>query len=169
MVGSISEIPPLTTEVILTSASIGVDDASSIPGKTTTTVAMDFGRITLEEHLILYLFGTPGQQRFWFMWDEVARGAIGAVVLVDARRLADSFGPLDYFEARHLPYVVVANTFSGQPVHDVADVREALVLAADVPLIRADVREREDVAAILTVLVEHALDRRRLPTRRPSS
>ena len=167
LVGAISEIPPLTTEAILTSASVGVDDASGMPGKTTTTVAMDFGRITLDDQLILYLFGTPGQQRFWFMWDEVARGAIGAVVLVDTRRLAGSFGPLDYFEARQLPYVVVANTFPGQPVHDVADLREALVLAADVPVVRADVREREQVAAILTVLVEHAIDRRRLPIRRP--
>ncbi|MBN1174588.1 MAG: ATP/GTP-binding protein [Micromonosporaceae bacterium] len=167
LVEAISEIPPLTTEAILTSASLGVDSTSGTPGKTTTTVAMDFGRITLEPQLILYLFGTPGQRRFWFMWDEVARGAIGAVVLVDARRLADSFGPLDYFDARHLPYVVVANTFPGQPDHTVADLREALALATDVPVVRADVRERDQVAAILAVLVEHALTRRRAPMRRP--
>src|SRR6476619_8592486 len=111
LVGSVSEITPLTTEAIMTSAGVGVDDNRQVPGKTTTTVAMDFGRISIDRDLILYLFGTPGQTRFWFMWDELVRGAVGAAVLVDTRRIAAAFAPLDYFENRHLPYIVALNCF----------------------------------------------------------
>ncbi len=109
-VGSVSEIMPLTTEAVMTSASAGVDDLSAVPNKTTTTVAMDFGRVSLDSDLILYLFGTPGQNRFWFMWDDLTQGAIGAVVLIDTRRLADSFGAIDYFESRNVPFVVAHNS-----------------------------------------------------------
>src|SRR4051794_27025459 len=112
-VGAVSEIMPLTTEAVMTAAGAHVDDITKVPDKTTTTVAMDFGRITLDEDLVLYLFGTPGQTRFWFMWDELVRGAIGAIVLVDTRRLADCFAAIDFFEQRGLPYVVALNCFDG--------------------------------------------------------
>ena len=118
LVGSVSEITPLTTEAIMTSAGVGVDDTRQVPGKTTTTVAMDFGRISIDHDLILYLFGTPGQTRFWFMWDELVRGAIGAVVMVDTRRLADCFAAIDFFEHRRLPYLVAINCFDGVQYHD---------------------------------------------------
>ena len=121
-VGSVSEITPLTTEAVMTSASAGVDDLSAVPDKTTTTVAMDFGRVTLDAGLILYLFGTPGQHRFWFMWDDLIQGAIGAVVLVDTRRLADSFPAVDYFETAGLPFIVAINGFHGEFPHGVQDV-----------------------------------------------
>ncbi|HEV8372413.1 MAG TPA: ATP/GTP-binding protein, partial [Actinomycetota bacterium] len=127
-VGAVSEIIPLTTEAAMTTASVGVDDTSHIAGKTTTTVAMDFGRITLDTDLILYLFGTPGQDRFWFMWDDLCRGAIGAVVLVDTRRLDACFAAVDYFEQRELPFIVAINCFDGVLTHAVDDVREALVV-----------------------------------------
>src|SRR5512138_849377 len=117
LVGSVSEITPLTTEAIMTSAGVGVDDTRQVPGKTTTTVAMDFGRISIDHDLILYLFGTPGQTRFWFMWDELVRGAIGAVVMVDTRRLADCFAAVDYFEQRNVPFVVAVNVFDGAVLH----------------------------------------------------
>src|SRR6201982_2757009 len=133
-VGSVSEITPLTTEAVMTAASAGVDDLSHVPDKTTTTVAMDFGRVTLDSDLILYLFGTPGQHRFWFMWDDLIRGAIGAVVLVDTRRLTDSFAAIDYFENRGLPFVVAHNLFNGMRSHNADDVREALALRSEVPL-----------------------------------
>src|SRR5919201_95440 len=125
LVGSVSEITPLTTEAVMTSASVGIDDLSKLPDKTTTTVAMDFGRITLDSDLILYLFGTPGQDRFWFMWDDLCRGAIGAVVLVDTRRLDACFAAVDYFEQRDLPFIVAINCFDGVLQHAVEDVREA--------------------------------------------
>src|SRR5215207_1176468 len=128
LVGAVSEIIPLTTEAAMTTASVGVDDTSHIQGKTTTTVAMDFGRITLDSDLILYLFGTPGQDRFWFMWDDLCRGAIGAVVLVDTRRLDACFAAVDYFEQRELPFVVAINCFDGVLAHAIDDVREALVI-----------------------------------------
>ena len=124
-VGAVSEITPLTTEALMTEASEGIDDLTDTPDKTTTTVAMDFGRITLDDDLVLYLFGTPGQQRFWFMWDDLVRGAIGAVVLADTRRLKDCFPALDYFESRGLPYVVGINRFDGVLSHRIEDVREA--------------------------------------------
>ena len=129
LVGSVSEITPLTTEAIMTSAGVGVDDTRQVPGKTTTTVAMDFGRISIDHDLILYLFGTPGQTRFWFMWDELVRGAIGAVVMVDTRRLADCFAAIDFFEHRRLPYLVAINCFDGVQYHDANDVRDALAIS----------------------------------------
>jgi uncharacterized protein len=160
-VGSVSEIVPLTTEAVLTSAGSDVDDLTGIPDKRTTTVAMDFGRVSLDEDLILYLFGTPGQHRFWFMWDDLIRGAIGAVVLVDTRRLADSFAAVDYFEDRGLPFVVGHNLFHGVQSHQVEQVREALALRPDVPIVPCDARDRESTKATLIRLVEHALARRR--------
>src|SRR5512138_1109141 len=135
LVGSVSEITPLTTEAIMTSAGVGVDDTEGVPGKTTTTVAMDFGRITIDKDLILYLFGTPGQTRFWFMWDELVRGAIGAIVLVDTRRLADCFAAIDFFEHRRLPYLIAVNCFDGVTFHELSDVREALAIPDDIPMI----------------------------------
>src|SRR5215467_8999987 len=142
-VGSVSEITPLTTEAVMTAASKGVDDLSHTPDKTTTTVAMDFGRVTLDESLILYLFGTPGQHRFWFMWDDLIRGAIGAVVLVDTRRLADAFASIDFFEDRQLPYVIAINCFDRVLHHRVDDVRDALTIEQTVPVVTCDARDRE--------------------------
>jgi uncharacterized protein len=156
-VGSVSEITPLTTEAVMTSASNGLDDLSQTPDKTTTTVAMDFGRVTLDAELILYLFGTPGQHRFWFMWDDLIHGAIGAVVLVDTRRLADSFAAVDYFESTGLPFIVAANGFDGDFPHEIADVREALSVSPQVPVIQCDARERPSTKSTLTTLVEHAM------------
>jgi uncharacterized protein len=154
-VGSVSEIVPLTTEAQMTSASIGVDDP--LPGKHTTTVAMDFGRITLDTDLILYLFGTPGQDRFWFMWDDLVRGAIGAVVLVDTRRLAACFAAVDYFEHRDVPFIVAINCFDGELRHAVEDVREALAIRPDVPIVLCDARVRDSAKATLIELVELAV------------
>jgi uncharacterized protein len=159
LVGAVSEITPLTTEAVMTSASVGIDDLSKLPDKTTTTVAMDFGRITLDSDLILYLFGTPGQDRFWFMWDDLCRGAIGAVVLVDTRRLDDCFAAVDYFEQRELPFVVAINCFDGEVAHKPEDVREALVLPDDVPVILCDARVRDSAKVILIEVVQHALIR----------
>ncbi|MFD8591107.1 ATP/GTP-binding protein [Streptomyces sp. NPDC059506] len=156
-VGAVSEITPLTTEAVMTQASEDIDDLRATPEKTTTTVAMDFGRITLASDLVLYLFGTPGQQRFWFMWDDLVRGAIGAVVLADTRRLADSFPALDYFEGCGLPFVVAVNQFEGTPQYEEADVREALALPDAVPVVLCDARERDSVVTALTALVVHAL------------
>jgi len=158
-VGSVSEIVPLTTEAVLTNASEGVDDLAATPNKTTTTVAMDFGRISLDSELILYLFGTPGQHRFWFMWDDLVRGAIGAVVLVDTRRLADCFAALDFFEDRGLPYLVGLNCFDGVLAHRVEDVRDALSISAGVPIVTCDARDRESTKETLISLVEHAMRR----------
>jgi signal recognition particle receptor subunit beta len=157
MVGSISEIRPLRTEEILTDRSVGVDDTTGVDGKVSTTVAMDFGRITLPDDLVLYLFGTPGQQRFWFMWDELALGAVGAVVLADVRRLADSFGTVDYFEDRRTPFMVAVNCFDGAERKDPEDVRIALDLDDDVPLVLCDVRNRESAKKVLVTMVEHVL------------
>ena len=162
-VGSVSEIVPLTTEAVMTEASVGVDDLTATPGKVTTTVAMDFGRVSLDSDLILYLFGTPGQHRFWFMWDDLVRGAIGAVVLVDTRRLADAFASIDFFDDRGLPYVVAVNTFDGLTHHRMEDVREALTIAESVPMITVDARDRESTKKALITLVEHAM-RQRLAT-----
>ncbi len=157
-VGAVSEIPPLTTEQHMTSLSVGIDDTGAVPDKKTTTVAMDFGRITVDEQLILYLFGTPGQARFWFMWDELARGAVGAVILVDLRRIDDCFPAIDYFEDRGLPFVIAANAFPGTDV--VPDrVRDALALADGCPLVRMDAREPRSCMDALVALVEHALAR----------
>ncbi|WP_199431827.1 GTP-binding protein [Qaidamihabitans albus] len=156
-VGSVSEIVPLTTEAMMTDASAGIDNLDATPNKSTTTVAMDFGRVSLDEDLILYLFGTPGQQRFWFMWDDLVRGAIGAVVLADTRRLADSFAPVDFFEDRGLPYIVGVNTFDGVLQHDLNDVREALSVDPSIPLVRCDARDRESTKQTLITLVEYAM------------
>jgi uncharacterized protein len=156
-VGSVSEITPLTTEAVMTSASAGVDDLSHVPDKTTTTVAMDFGRVTLDAGLILYLFGTPGQHRFWFMWDDLIQGAIGAVVLVDTRRLADSFPAVDYFETAGLPFIVAVNGFHGEFPYGVQDVQEALSVSPHVPVVQCDARNRTSTKATLITLVEHAM------------
>ncbi|WP_037572565.1 GTP-binding protein [Phaeacidiphilus oryzae] len=157
LVGAVSEINPLRTEAVMTSASAGIDDISKVADKTTTTVAMDFGRITLDEDLILYLFGTPGQDRFWFMWDDLVRGAIGAVVLVDTRRLADCFPAIDYFENSGLPFIIALNAFDGQQPHTADEVREALQLGPDIPILSTDARRRDSAKATLITLVEHAL------------
>jgi len=159
LVTAVSEIDPLTTEAVMTSASAGVDDLSALPNKTTTTVAMDFGRITLDTDLILYLFGTPGQDRFWFMWDDLCRGAIGAVVLVDTRRLQDCFAAVDYFEQRELPFLVAVNCFDGIQAHAIADVREALMIPEHIPLLLCDARERKSARTVLIELVQHAVVR----------
>ena len=160
LVGSVSEIRPLTTEAIMTMASVDVDDVSAVAGKKTTTVAMDFGRITIDEELILYLFGTPGQTRFWFMWDELVRGAIGAVVLVDPRRLADCFSAVDFFEQCGLPYVVGMNCFDGAQPNTVREVRDALTIRPEVPIITCDARRRDSTKRLLISLVEYVLRQR---------
>jgi uncharacterized protein len=156
-VGSVSEIRPLTTEAVLTVASTDLDDTSRVRGKTTTTVAMDFGRITLESDLVLYIFGTPGQQRFWFMWDDLIQGAIGAVVLVDTRSLEDSFPAVDYFEASGLPFVVGVNGFHGEFPYPLDELTEALSISPDVPVIECDARDRESTKSTLIAVVEHAM------------
>ena len=156
-VGSVSEITPLTTEAVMTVASTDVDDLSHVPDKSTTTVAMDFGRITLDKDLVLYMFGTPGQHRFWFMWDDLIQGAIGAVVLVDTRRLADSFPAVDYFETAGLPFIVAINGFHGEFPHGVQDVAEALSVSPNVPVVQCDARGRKSTKAALIALVEHAM------------
>ena len=157
MVGSVSEIPPLTTEEVLTEASVGVDDLAGVERKTSTTVALDFGRITINADMVLYLFGTPGQDRFWFMWDELAQGAVGAVVLVDTRRLHTSFAAIDYFERRDIPFVAAVNMFYGQCVYDEVEIRAALKLKPAVPLLWCDARDRASAKAALVGLVQHAL------------
>ena len=157
LVGSVSEIVPLRTEALVTNESEGVDDMSQTPSKSTTTVAMDFGRITLAEDLVLYLFGTPGQKRFWFMWDDLVRGAIGAIVLVDTARLDDSFSPLDYFESKGLPFIVAVNQFDGAEQYALEDVGRALALPPHVPIIRIDARSRESAKLALVRVTEYAL------------
>ncbi|GAA0353643.1 GTP-binding protein [Actinoallomurus spadix] len=157
LVGAVSEIKPLRTEEQLTDRSVGIDDTSGVERKTTTTVAMDFGRITIRDGLVLYLFGTPGQDRFWFMWDELALGALGAVVLADTRRLADSFPSIDYFERRRLPFIVGVNCFDGAIQYDTEEIRAALDLDPRVPIILCDVRRRESGKQVLIALVEHVL------------
>ncbi|QCX27458.1 GTP-binding protein [Nocardioides jishulii] len=159
LVGSVSEIDPLRTEALVTDESVGIDDISQVPSKHTTTVAMDFGRITLGEDLILYLFGTPGQKRFWFMWDDLCLGAIGAIVLVDTNRLDEAFSPLDYFEEKGLPFIVALNQFDQGPQFELEAVREALALPAHVPMIRIDARDRESAKGALIRVTEYALER----------
>jgi signal recognition particle receptor subunit beta len=160
-IGSLSEITPLTTEAVMTSAAEGLDDTSHIPNKVTTTVAMDFGRITIDRDLILYLFGTPGQSRFWFLWDELVRGAIGAVVLVDTRRLADCFAAVDFFETRRLPFILGINCFDGVQDHGIDEVRNALALDPDVPILLCDARRRESTKQVVVALIEHVITMRR--------
>ncbi|HEX8008424.1 MAG TPA: ATP/GTP-binding protein [Trebonia sp.] len=160
LVGAISEVRPLLTEERLSRASAGQDDLRGLRGKTTTTVALDFGRITLSEHLMLYLFGVPGQQRFWFMWDELSHGALGAVVLADVRRLRDCFPSVNYFETRGLPFIVAINCFDGAPRYDPEEVRVALDLDDDVPAVLCDARELDSVKQVLITLVESISDGR---------
>ncbi|MEV4573964.1 GTP-binding protein [Nonomuraea jabiensis] len=156
MVGAVSETRPLRTEEVLTDRGIGVDDISSVEAKRTTTVAMDFGRITLGNDYVLYLFGTPGQERFWFVWDELAEGSLGAVILADTRRLADCFPSVDYFERRGTPFVVAVNCFEGSPTFELDEVRLALQLNPSVPIIMCDARKRDSSREVLIALVKHS-------------
>ncbi|MEV4113565.1 ATP/GTP-binding protein [Nonomuraea sp. NPDC049695] len=156
MVGAVSETRPLRTEEVLTDRGIGVDDLTSVEAKRTTTVAMDFGRITLGNDYVLYLFGTPGQERFWFVWDELAEGSLGAVILADTRRLADCFPSVDYFERRGTPFVVAVNCFEGAPTFELDEVRLALQLNPSIPIILCDARKRESSREVLISLVKHS-------------
>jgi len=158
LVGSVSEIMPLRTEALVTNESEGIDDLAAVPTKATTTVAMDFGRITLAEDLVLYLFGTPGQRRFWFMWDDLCLGAIGAIVLVDTARLDEAFSPLDYFESKGLPFIVAVNQFDNAQRYPLEDVRAALAIPEHVPMIDVDARERESCKAALIRITEYSLE-----------
>uniref|UniRef100_UPI0038992384 GTP-binding protein n=1 Tax=Nocardioides sediminis TaxID=433648 RepID=UPI0038992384 len=157
LVGSVSEIQPLRTEALVTNESEGVDDLAAVPAKSTTTVAMDFGRLTLAEDLVLYLFGTPGQRRFWFMWDDLCLGAIGAIVLVDTARLDESFSPLDYFEHKGLPFIVAVNQFEGVQQYSLDEIANALALPPEVPIIAIDARDRESAKGALVRVTEYAL------------
>ncbi|MFI9510403.1 GTP-binding protein [Nocardia sp. NPDC052566] len=156
-VGAVSEIVPLRTEAMVTRFSDGVDDLSDTPEKETTTVAMDFGRIILPGNLVLYLFGTPGQRRFWFMWDDLIRGAIGAVVLIDTRRLEDSFAAVDFFEARKLPFLIAVNRFPDAPRFPIAELREALSVREGVPIVDIDARNAMEVRQALAAVTEYAI------------
>ncbi|MFF9150227.1 GTP-binding protein [Streptomyces sp. NPDC055051] len=160
-IGAISEIEPLTTEERMTQAAEHVDDLKGVRSKTTTTVAMDFGRLTISDRIVLYLFGTPGQQRFVQMWEDLARGALGALVLVDPERLADSFGVIDLIEQYGLEYAIAVNHFDGTPLRDEAALREALDLLDDTPVVTCDARDEQSSAGALTTLVRFLLDRAR--------
>jgi signal recognition particle receptor subunit beta len=159
-VGAISEIEPLNTEASMTEVAIGVDDVAGVGSKTTTTVALDFGRITLDEALMLYLFGTPGQDRFAFLWDDLVQGALGAVIMVDTRRIEDCFPALDYFEDHATPFLLAVNTFDGATRYDIEEVRDALGLAPEVPMLEVDARVRESVKRVLVALTEEVLTQR---------
>lgn len=154
LVGAISEIPPLRTEAAMTSVGADADRRRGSDAKTTTTVAMDFGRVTVDDSLVMYLFGTPGQERFGFMWDDISNGALGAVVLVDSGRLDQSFPAVDYFEAKGLPFVVALNRFDGGPAHPIESVREALGLGPHVPMMECDARRTESAKEVLLLLLE---------------
>ncbi len=160
LVGAISEIRPLRTEEPLSDRSVGVDDTRGLSAKTTTTVAMDFGRISFPSDLVLYLFGTPGQERFWFMWDELAIGAVGAVVMADTRRVGDCFASIDYFERSGTPFIIAVNCFDGAPVFEPEDVRIALTLDASVPIVMCDARDRDSVKKVLISLVRYVMNTR---------
>jgi uncharacterized protein len=164
LVGSISEIRPLRTEEPLSDRSIGIDDTKDVGAKTTTTVALDFGRISFPSNLVLYLFGTPGQERFWFMWDDLAVGAIGAVIMADTRRIGDCFASIDYFERSGLPFIVAVNCFDGAPRFEPADIRIALTLGPEVPIVLCDARKYDSVKTVLVSLVRHVMTRRRADT-----
>ena len=157
LVSAVSEIRPLQTEEVLTNAGVGIDDVDGVEGKTTTTVAMDFGRISINDDIVLYLFGTPGQDRFWFLWDELALGALGAVVLADTRRLTDCFPSVDYFERRGTPFLVAVNCFDGVQQHTAEAVRRALDLDPEVPVVLCDARDRRSIKDVLIALVEHVM------------
>ncbi len=160
-VGAVSEIAPLRTEASMTAAAATLDDTSRVDAKTSTTVAMDFGRISVTDDIVLYLFGTPGQDRFAFMWDQVARGALGAVVLLDTARLAECYPAVDYFESKGVPFVVADNRFEHSPYGTADQIREALTLRPDVPVVRVDARERESVKVALVTLIDHLIRLRR--------
>ncbi|MFI9640983.1 GTP-binding protein [Micromonospora sp. NPDC051925] len=163
LVSALSEVRPLQTEEVLTDAGIGTDDLSGVEGKSTTTVAMDFGRITITDDLQVYLFGTPGQDRFWFLWDELAFGALGAVVLADTRRLADCFPSIDYFEQRGIPFVVGVNCFEDTRRFGTDAVRQALDIEPEVPVVLCDARDRQSGKLVLISLVEHVARQRGEP------
>ncbi len=165
-VGAISDIAPLTTEAAMTTAAAGIDDRGHVSTKTTTTVAMDFGRVAVDSSIMLYIFGTPGQDRFGFMWNDLVRGALGAVVLVDSRRIEDSFPALDYFEHRNLPFVVAVNAFDSTVLHSSDDVRESLSIAPHVPVVVTDARSREAVKETLLSLLQVSLDHARARARK---
>jgi signal recognition particle receptor subunit beta len=156
-IGAISEIEPLTTEASMTDRSVGIDDASLLSQKTTTTVALDFGRITLDSSLILYLFGTPGQERFDFLWDDLATGALGSVIIADTRRIEDCYPVLDYFEDKSTPFIVAVNDFDGADRFELEEVREALGVDESVPVVHCDARSRESVKGVLVALIEQVL------------
>ena len=164
LVGAISEIRPLRTEEPLSDRSVGVDDTRGVGAKTTTTVAMDFGRISFQSGLVLYLFGTPGQERFWFMWDDLTLGAIGAVVMADTRRIADCFASIDYFERSGTPFIIAVNCFDGAPRFEADDIRIALTLKSDVPIVMCDARDRDSVKKVLVSLVRYVLNTRSQPS-----
>ena len=157
LVGAISEIRPLRTEEPLSDRSVGVDDTQGVSAKSTTTVAMDFGRISFQSQLVLYLFGTPGQERFWFMWDDLSVGAIGAVIMADTRRIADCFASIDYFERAGTPFIIAVNCFDGAPRFEPEDVRIALTLNPEVPITMCDARDRDSVKRVLVVLVRYVM------------
>jgi signal recognition particle receptor subunit beta len=157
MVGAVSETKPLRTEEILTDQGVGIDDLSGVEAKDTTTVAMDFGRITISDDYVLYLFGTPGQRRFWFVWDELSLGALGAVVLADTRRLADCFPSVDYFERRGTPFIVAVNCFEGARRFELDEVRMALKINEEIPMLLCDARKRNSGKQVLITLVQHAM------------
>jgi uncharacterized protein len=159
LVGSVSEVRPLRTEEAMSEPSSLIDPLDGVEQKSTTTVAMDFGRISISDDLVVYLFGTPGQKRFWFMWDELAYGALGAVVMADTRRLADCFPSIDYFERNGMPFVVAVNCFDEARKYPILTMRTALNLTPDVPLLMCDARKRESSRDVLVALVEHALAR----------
>ena len=163
LVGAVSEIAPLTTEACMTDAAAGVDDARLVGTKTTTTVAMDFGRITIDRSVVLYVFGTPGQDRFGFMWDDIVAGALGALVLVDTRRIDDCYPAVDYFETRRIPFIVAVNQWEGDALADLDEVREALDIDAAVPIVRIDARSGEHARRALITLLESVLARLRRP------
>src|SRR6202453_637194 len=165
LVGSISEIRPLRTEEPLSDRSVGVDSTRGVSAKTTTTVAMDFGRISFQSQLVLYLFGTPGQERFWFMWDDLAIGAIGAVVIADTRRVADCFAAIDYFERNGTPFIIAVNCFDGAPRFEPEDIRIALTLPPEVPVVMCDARQRDSVKKVLVSLVRYVMNARSQPNR----
>ncbi len=165
LVGAVSEIEPLTTEAPITEASRGVDDLRATADKTTTTVAMDFGRISIGTEYVLYLFGTPGQQRFWFMWDDLCTGALGAIVLADTQRLEDCFEAVDFFESRGIPFLVAVNRFDGTVAYPVEEVRSALELRPHVPVVECDARNRESAVRVLLTLVQFLLDTEPEPAR----
>ncbi|MER7924366.1 ATP/GTP-binding protein [Streptomyces sp. NPDC096057] len=168
-IGAISEIEPLDTEAAITQVSVGVDSLVGVEAKTTTTVALDFGRITLDPTISLYLFGTPGQDRFSFLWDDLVEGALGTVVLVDTRRIEECFPAVDYFESQGAPFVLAVNRFDGAERFDVDEVREALGLGADVPVLECDARERDSVRDVLGALMDRVIGVRATPRRRTAA